>query len=259
MASIGPHSFVLKLADTMAGTQYTVDVGGAITDNNVSLSADSPVFYPMAADGAGGATRVQYAKLGDTNTHVSDSATDYGIYLANAIDDILTAGTYSFEGDAGDDGKVIRVRSFAPSLDPVTGQVELSSGAGSIPITMVGKVRVTVHDAAGQNAVLSAELVIKHGGVEVGRIPAGGAGASNEIDIALEPTLNATTTVADPHTAPSGLTFSRPRTSGDRLLVNGGSGTFPAGAKQGFWLRWTVVPEMPGAKPLHCYPMGFWP
>ena len=259
MASIGPHSFVLKLAETMAQSSADTDIGGEITYDNVSLSARSPVFYPMTADGAGGSTRVQYAKIDDVNTHLSESVSDYGIFLANAIDDITTNGAYSFAGDAEDDGKVIRVRSFLPSSDPVQATATISDGEASVTTLMAGPVRITIHDSVGQIAMLVEELVIYHDDVEVGRIPAGGSCASNEIDMALEPALDDDTAVANPHTAPAGLTFSRPRTAGDRLLVNAGSGTFPAGGKQGIWLRWTVEPEMIGARPLACYPMGYWP
>ena len=243
----------LKLSVVMATGPDSVDVGGAMASGAAALTDNNAVLYAMGADGPGGSNKVQYAKIHDHNTSVTDDATNYGVFLANGLPEIASAALFSFEGDAADDGKTITVIAFTSGDDPITETVTLASGAASCATPMKGPVRIFTSDD------LAAPLSILHDAVAVGGVPAGGHCASSELDIGLEAELDGTQTIATPATAPSGVTFSRPITAGARLLVDDGAGTLPAESSQGVFVRWTVVPEMLGSAPVHAYVIGYTP
>lgn len=247
-------TFELRLATTMATSASSTNVGGAIASGLVSLTDNAAVFYPMGADAAGGSNRVQYAKIGDVNTDGTDDATNYGVYLANGLPDLASAGVFSVEGDPADEGTTVTFLGFTSGGDPIQETIEIdSAGEASCSTPIKGPVRVLA------SAALSAALTILHGGVAKGIIPAGGDCASSELDIGLEAGLDGTQIIATPATAPSGVTFSRPIVAADRLLVDDGGGTLPAGSSQGIWLRWTVVPEMLASRPVKAYVLGYTP
>lgn len=251
--SLHDESFVLKLAAKMATGPADTDIGGAIASGNVSLNDAAAVLYPMGADGPGGSNKVQYAKVFDLNTDPSETATNYGVYLANALPAIASAALFSFEGDPEDEGLSLRVIAFTSGGDPISEVVDLDSDGEAVCSTpMKGPVRIFA------DGVLTADLVILHDGTPVGLIPAGGHCATSEIDIGLESTLDGSGTIATPTTAPAGVSFSRPATASSRLLV-GGDGELPPGSAQGIWLRWTVVPEMLASPPVHAYLLGYTP
>ena len=120
---------------------------------------------------------------------------------------------------------------------------------GVTPVTsslsFVGKIRAEVRLSSGSALTTAAgNITITHNSTNRGMIPAGAKTATNEGDIGLEATLGGSTTIATPSTAPSSVTFSRPRTNAGKLVVDGGTGTLEAGEAQAFWWRWVIGETM---------------
>lgn len=237
----------LVLPETVAINEDSIDVGGPLTETEITGGSLAEVYFPMESLGAGGGDRVQYAKFGDRNTNATDSVTAYGVYIENALDGLASATTIAIVSSSASDGTAYKARITGKNAlgSPVQEEVTLS-GTSSVytTLTFVGKVRVEMRDAVyGTLAVANGNLTISSASGEIGMIPAGMSTATNEFDIGLEATLDGTTTIATPMTAPAGVTFSRPRTQATRLIVDGGAGILGPGEAQGIWGRW-VLPEL---------------
>jgi hypothetical protein len=77
-------------------------------------------------------------------------------------------------------------------------------------------------------------------GADLGVIPAGYWSATSEVEFGLEATLGTSATTADAATAPTGISFARPRAEADGTAL---AGQLAAGSTQQVWWRWTLAEQ----------------
>lgn len=239
---------------TVATSFSTANVGGAISATQVSGATLNEIFFTMAANAAAGGDRVQHAKIFDKNDHASDQIDNYGIWLANALDDLTTSSVISLVStSASDDAtKKVRLIGFNASGDVIQEEVALNgtstvTGTLSFSQAVSGqeKLRVEVRLVSGGALTTAAgEITVTHNSVSIGVVPATLKTATNEIDIGIEAAIGGSSVIALASTAPSGITFTRPRTAATKIVVDGGTGTLEFGEAQGIWLRWTLNETM---------------
>ena len=244
----------LKLfrSSVMATNFSDSNIGGGIDVNQVTGSSPGEVLFSMEANAIGGASLVQYGKLFDKNDNATDPANGYGVFLSNALDDFAVASSVTFTpSDPADTDDLLAV-GFDGSGNPIT---EKLTRQGTTPVVtsgfFIGNFRVYSVDASGATVPSQSVVSVEHNGATVGQLPLGQISATNEIDIGLSSALDDTETIADASTAPAGVTFSRPRSEAEKLIVIGGS--LPAQSAQGIWVRWTLQAGMPAGsafKPL---------
>ena len=191
---------------TVAATEDDEDIGGAISATEVTNGSLNELMYTMEAQAEGGGDQTQYAKCFHKNTNASEQIDSYGIWIANAIDDLGVSSLVELVSTSASDGssKKVRLLGFNSSGDPIQDEVTMN---GVTPVTsslsFVGKIRAEVRLSSGSALTTAAgNITITHNSTNRGMIPAGAKTATNEGDIGLEATLGGSTTIATPSTAP---------------------------------------------------------
>jgi len=233
-------------AQTMAANFTTSNIGGAInTGAQIQGSILSEVFFTMASATAGGGARVQHASSHIKNTNGSDALTSALAWLANALDDVASDGTASFSSSSADDDSTrkVRILGLDDAGTPTQEDLPLNGTSTVTSLTSWSAIhRVELRLVSGGTLAAAAGDITVTRGADLGVIPAGYWSATSEVDFGLEATLGTSTTTADAATAPSGISFARPRTeAGGTALAN--AATLTAGASQQVWWRWTLAEQ----------------
>lgn len=236
----------------------TPNIGGGI-------DVTSPVGYVIPGDvlltlPSGASDVTQYSKSFVKNTHGTDSAFSVLFFIANSIDDHATSeiiyATSSSVND--DDTKVLRLIGDDSSGNPqkvdilLNGTTEVNSGVQFNPLRRV-EVREAIYDSGpswvGTGALTNLEgnLTIEAGAVEIAVIPAGWDSGTAEVKFGVENTLNGTTTTSNATTAPSGISFFKPRRVEDGISAMSG-GTIAAGSAQGLWWQQVITTNTKGSE-----------
>lgn len=219
----------------------TADIGGAKTTNLASPANLNEICFLMPVDES---AQVQYAKAFVANDNAEDSPTAVKVWLANALDDWgVNETTGAAQGDASgdDDGKFVRFYGHDSTGEPISLDVLLDEDEVVATGDVLTKLQsVELRDqSTGELVAAAADIVIYRNATALGVIPAGAYTATSEFDVWLPATLNDTTTAATAAAAPSGSSFSRPRTEATALSV-ANSGVLTAGSAQGVWYKWTL-------------------
>lgn len=231
------------LPATVASSFSTASVGGAISATEFNGNVGQ-LLFTAAAEASGGSDVTQYAKFFIKNTHSTDPINSYVIWVANSLDEITSASTVSLVSDnASDDSTTTAVvRGFSSGGSPQTESVPLN-GTTTVTTTntFLGNVRVYLtNTSTGALKAAVGEVTVSDSST-IGVIPAGHRSATGEVEIGIESTLGGSTTIALPNVAPSGVTFSRPRTEAGGITVDGGTGTLEAGETQAVWIKLTLA------------------
>jgi len=240
-----------------ATTLTTANIGGGIdTGSPVGYAVPGDVFFTLSSDGT---TITRYSKTFVKNDHATDSAYLVRFYLDNAIDDHATDEIiYAVSNNAlDDDTKVLRLIGDDSAGSPqkidilLNGTTEVNSSVQFGPLRRV-EVREAIYDSGptwvgvGALTTLDGDLTVKAGAVEIAVIGAGLNSGSAEVYIGVEGVLGGTTTTALPTTAPSGISFFKPRTLAAAITAIGG--TIAAGSAQGIWWKQVLTPSTKGSE-----------
>lgn len=240
-----------------ATTLTTPNIGGGIdVASPVGYVVPGDVFFTLSSDGT---TITRYSKTFVKNDHATDSAYLVRFYLDNAIDDHATAEIIYATSDNAldDDTKVLRLigddNTGAPQKIDIllNGTTTVNSSVQFDPLRRI-EIREAIYDGTptwiGTGALtnLDGNLTIKAGAVEIALIAAGLNSGSAEVSIGVEGVLDGTTTTALPTTAPSGISFFKPRTLAAAITAIGG--TVAAGSAQGIWWKQVITPNTKGSE-----------
>jgi hypothetical protein len=192
-----------------------------------------------------GGNLTQHAKVFGYNANLSSQSIYSALFwLRNSLDLLPGNSTLIFFSDSASDDTTRKVRVLGKDSGGVAVQEELTLN-GVTPVTTVtvwSKVsRVELRLVTGSaltNSIGSIAVRSSTGPTTLGYIPVGRNSATGEIDIGVENVLDGSTTIATAAAAPSGVTFSRPRTAASGLSAIGG--TIAAGSGQGIWVRWIL-------------------
>ena len=250
-------------ATTMPTSDSTSSVGGAIDggDTEISSATVGQVHYTMASNASGGGDKVRYSKIFDKNDHATDTVNNYVVWIENAIDTLGTANTLSFQSasSSDDDTKEMFIQGFSSGGAAQSEAVEMDGTTQvTSSLSYTGRVRCILRlVSTGATSNAAGDIDIEFDSSTVGTIPAGLYSATGEIDIALASALDDSATIADPTTAPSGPSFTRPRTQAGGLTTDGGTGTIEAQEAQGIWSRWTLPELMLPYSTIQCSIVGY--
>lgn len=236
------------LPSTVASDFTTASSGGAARSPVVQIIGNpvGEVLFHMNANSSGGGNLTQYAKVFGYNANGTSSSFLSRFWIRNSLDVMSANAQLTLQPASASDGtsKQVKVIGFDAASLAVYEYVRLN---GLTPVStlntysVVSRLEVQNYNGGIEGSATTATGDISvAGAVSLGKIPAGYRTATGEIDIGVENALNDSNTIALPSTAPSGITFSRPRLSTSALSAIGG--TLVAGAKQGIWIRW-VLPE----------------
>ena len=233
-------------AQTMAANFTTSNIGGAIkTAAQIQGSILSEVLFTMASATAGGGAKVQHASSHIKNTNGSDALTSALAWLANALDDVASDGTASFASSSADDDSTrkVRILGLDDAGTPTQEDLPLNGTSTVTSLTSWSAIhRVELRLVSGGALAAAVGDITVTRGADLGVIPAGYWSATSEVEFGLEATLGTSATTADAATAPSGISFARPRTeAGGTALAN--AGLLAAGATQQVWWRWTLAEQ----------------
>ena len=239
-----------------ATTLTTSNIGGGIdVTSAVGYVVPGDIFFTIASDGT---TITRYSKTFVQNDHATDSAYAVRFYLDNAIDDHATAQIIYATSDSAldDDTKVLRLigddNTGAPQKIDIllNGTTSVNSAVQFDPLRRI-EIREATYSGltwtgAGALTELDGNLTVLAGAVEIAVIGAGLTSGSAEVYIGVEGVLDGTTTTALPTTAPSGISFFKPRTLAAAISAIGG--TIAAGVAQGIWWKQVLTPNTKGSE-----------
>lgn len=243
----------LCLANNPATSFSTTSVGGVISSGPtyVNGTAINEVFFSIDPEALGGSTKVQTQKLFWRNESGTDAAKSCSMYLENYLDDAPSNAVLSVVSDSAlDDGTLfVRILAFDNSGNPIQVDITLNGTTAATSISSALHIsRAEVRSTTGQAITASnGNITVKSGSTVLGIIPFGLRGATHELSILMEATLDSSTTIANTSANPTGTFFS-PRDAASALLFS--ANLVPAGGPhaQGFWARETVPPATLGSE-----------
>lgn len=240
--SVASADLKLKLPTVLATDFTTADIGGAKTSTVITGATVGEVLFAMAANTSGG-NRLQYGKLFQDNESADDLSSAVQ-FLANGMDDLDTDGyVLTIQSSSTADGSNLTARCIGNDsggdAQDEFGLAGTSVASGSI-VFEYGAVIEFRDTVTGALTPLTGYATVRHNGVIVAIAPPGSYSVTAEIKFGLAATLNDSATTADAATAPSGISFAKPRTAAaGTALAN--SGVLTGGDAQGIWLLWTCA------------------
>lgn len=240
----GDLKLYLPATPLLAWSPPTALVGGAKSATQITGASISELHVTMPSALDGGGTRYQYAKWFVTNTSSTNDLTAGTINLPLAIDD-SPAGpfTVSATSDSASDDNTRKIRYIGTDTFDAPLQFEVTSSGLTEAVSsddMNSLIAVECRNVSTGALVASVgNQTIKCGSTVVAVLLAGYYSMTSEIKIGLVATLDDTTTTTDGATAPSGITFTKPRTVAAGIAM-ANSGALGHGVSQGGWSRWAV-------------------
>lgn len=236
----------------------TANVGGALAStgsesNRITGGSIGEVHATMAAAISGG-TRRQYAKFFVRNTS-ADALSEAKICLYSLDDSPAGPFTCSGQSDSSSDDNTHKLRFLGFKTDGTPLSVELiCAGTSEVVTTDQFGVLTAVENRDVSTGALkpsAGNKTIRCGATIVGVLRSGYYSITSEIKIGLVATLNDSGTTADALTAPSGISFSKPRTLTAGLSFANG-GVLTGGAAQGIWSEYSVAELRRPSSDLQC-------
>jgi hypothetical protein len=234
------------------------NIGGAATSTQITGGSLGEVLFAMSAEALGGSDKIQYGKAFQGNTNGSTALTSAKMWLANALDQVAGNHVITASSTSPLDDSTRTLRAIGNNATPADAQDEFSMNGnstvtGAITMSQIHAIELRATSGGALVAAVGTISIYKNGTL-IGIIPPGAYSATAEIDMGLASTLDDTATTTNAGTAPSGITFTRPRTSSGGIAV-ANSGSLTAGAKQGFWLRWTLADGRRPSSDIEIYPL----
>lgn len=224
-------------------TNDTSTAGGSKTSTEITGFTVGEVFPTTEANAYGGSSKIHYQKIFITNNNSSDDLLDTIVYLADSLNDLGSSGICSVVSSSASDNssKKIKIIGFNASGSPQVEYITLNGltpVAGSLTVSDVRRMEIRL---ASDNSLTTAagDITLSVSSSPIGKIPATKSTATAELEIGLEPTLDDSNTTTNSITAPSGITFSKPNTSGTGILF-ANSGVLSATKGQGIWIKQTI-------------------
>lgn len=219
---------------TVGGAKTTTDVGSTIGDVFHTVTAN-----PSASD----ETKYQYKKTFIVNTNADTDLTNAKIWLKNALDNVSSNGVISAVSLSADDDGDYKIKAVGENAGSaviaeeivLNGTTEVNGSSTFSKVFWIELRDVTSGSLVNANG----DITIKVNSVVVGVIPTGKNCALAIVDVGLVATLDDSGTSTNAVTAPSGISFSRPRTFISGIDV-ANSGTLTFGSGQGIWWKLSV-------------------
>ncbi len=241
--SVAPSDLQIFSSAVRASDFTTANIGGAKGSSQITGSVLGEIFFMMESPLAGGADLLQYAKVGYYNANASTALQRATVWGVNFLDTLDAASPITATGTNAEDGstKKFRVIGFDASGNPQQEERLLNGTTAVTTLLTFGVVdRVEVRDATtGLLTPVTGDVMLTAGTQALGMVPSTFKTATAEISIALAATLNDSGTTSTAATAPSGYTFSKPRTRAGGLAV-ANSGILTALAWQAIWCKWRL-------------------
>src|ERR1041385_4825589 len=217
---------ILCQAATMAVDFTTANIGGARGPTIVDNTANT-AFFPMNANPVGGSTLTQHTNLKYHNNNWTGNSLQAspGIFVANGLDANTGSGNFVVQSDNAADNGSYFVHGIGLDVSglPIDQNVTMNgtTPASSTIVLGAGGAMAFELRAASGGALTNANgnISITVGGQLLGYIPAGRNTAIACLDIGIDASLNTPGPIANAATAPGGITFSRPRTTGFNFNV----------------------------------------
>jgi hypothetical protein len=253
--SVTPLQLKLLQALTMATSLTTANVGGGVSTVEILATVIGEVLFTMSALPEGEGDLTQYNKAFYKNTNTTDDLTDAKIWLPNALSD-GPVGNYpnSAQSSSADDGSAKKVRwlGYDALGDPVQSEKILNGTTLVTDTVDMSEVHGAELRSVATGALVAAAgtITLRRNGETYGVIPPGYSSANSEVAIGLAASLNDTATTTNATTAPSGITFSRPRTFETGLAVAGDDLT--SEDSQGIWFRWVQAERRKPSADMQC-------
>lgn len=235
-------------AATMPTSLTTSSVGGAInTGVQITGGTIGEIFPGMASAASGGGTRTIYAKTFVKNTNGADDLSSTVFFLANSLDDKPSGNhTVSVVSSSASDGSTKKARFIGLSSGGAPQQEEVTMNGTTVVTTTntysaIHRIEIRLV-ASGDLTDATGDITVSSNSTTIGVIPAGMSSATGEVKIGLVATLDGTSTTTDATTAPSGITFSKPRTAATGLAA-ANAGVLTHGTAQAVWWKWVVTEE----------------
>jgi hypothetical protein len=233
---------------TIATSFSTSTIGGAKTATNLTSATLDELIFSTSAEASGGSNVVQYAKIFLANTHATDAASSVGVWIANSLDTPAAAAVVKFVSSSTSDNttKKILIKGYDSSGVPqseyrtLNGTTEVTSSL-TYSVTTARNLTCEYVDADNVRANSVGIITVTHNVTVLGYIPAGCSFAATGIAIGVTATVDDSQTTTNASTAPSGISFSAPNLTAEKILTNG-SGALAAGVAQGYWIRVTLTP-----------------
>lgn len=246
--------------------------GGSI-DTNIVIGKTTigELIKDKSANAVGGSDTHQYTKCCLKNTHSSSSMYNAKIWIINSITDPGTSEKIQVRVLDVSDASITSIFVIGKNASGIiqtetitiggntswiTGTKTWKSGTGGIIAvfaldSMTGSIRSLVND--------NCEIRINGEVSLIGIIPKGCYSAIGCIAIGLVGVLNDSTTTTNRVTAPSGISFSKPRIQTEALsLGSGGNGIIPPTEYQSIWVDTTYFAGCPNIPEAEFYPYIFW-
>ena len=247
----------------LVDTDGTSPSGGGVSPVQVADFVVGDIFPRLEANQSGDIdvdhvdqNQKLFIKLDSTGTAPDGSVQDLKLFGENWLGVPPGAGVISFlpASTSDDSTKSVQVwfQGGGPTVPP-TESVQLNGTTPVAGIQIMSRVfRLKMVDSLTgllqETATDDIEVFVD--GVKIGIIPAGFTWATGEMEMAMEPTVDSTSQIANrtiDAAAFLGLTYSRPNSIANALPFASGevpANRFDAQENQGVWLRQTIQPGM---------------
>lgn len=222
----------------------TSQVGGARTSFLITGTSSGEVIPDGSLVLSESSDVVVYYKTFVANTHPSLTFSSPKVYLLNALPDSLPGtGSVRLVATGADSGKVVRLTGVSGGIIRTE---ELTLVSGAVDSTLSYSVLVRAELLSG---VAANDIQIRYAPTdeEVGIIPKSSKTATAEVDIGVDASADSGSSSLNRLTAPSGITFSRPRTPADGISI----GALGPNVGWGIWRKYrfragSLPPVSPG-------------
>lgn len=242
--SVTSGDLILYQSATMGTSFTTATIGGATSSTPITGGTVGEVLFTMGSSILGGGDKTQYEKVFVANTNASDDLTSSVVYIKNSLDIVVSNNIPAAVSTSASDDTTAKITVIG--LDsagaPQSEDIRLNGTASVTGFLTFSKIhRVELRNyISGLLQLANGDITISCGATALGIIPTGYKTATAEIDIGLVATLDDDGTTTTPIVAPSGISFTRPRTVATGLSV-ANAGTLTHAKGNGVWVKWVLA------------------
>ena len=252
MPAISEVDMIQLKSTTMAADFTTASVGGAASGSQVLGATKGEILFGMASNATGGGSLTQYGKSHLNNANATNDMEQVLTWLINSLDAV--SGTQKGVGvsaSAADLGAAFKFRwlGYDDTGASISEDVLFHLTDGTISVSTIAdftdihKVEIRHASSSALRSDFVGPLAIYFGATLIGYISNGQWFGMTELDIGLALVQNDSATIALASTAPTSVTFSRPRTQATAFNCGGLAAT----ESQGLWWRWVLKERSKGS------------